>query len=120
MDHHRHDGHIVLDGEVIASMERRAKEGEFRSNLAMGGSAHAYSPSSLEIDIARAAAKTMRLRLAGIDIVPSRSGPMVLEVNGSPGLDGIEAASGVNVAGAIIASAARLAASASSSPVGPK
>lgn len=100
---------IVLDGEVIAAMERQAAEGDFRSNLACGGRAFAYEPTELEKTLAKQATKSMGLRLAGVDLLPSREGPLVLEVNGSPGLEGIEQASGVNVAAAIIASAVKLA-----------
>ena len=83
-------------------MRRRAGEGEFRSNLHRGGSASPVELSEPEIDTALRAARVMGLGVAGVDLLRSKSGPLVLEVNSSPGLEGIEGASGVDVAGAII------------------
>lgn len=100
---------FVIDGVVVAAMERRAAEGDFRSNLACGGQAFAYEPTPLEKDIALRATKCLGLRVSGVDLIPSRAGPLVLEVNGSPGLEGIERVSGVNVAAAIIGAAVKLA-----------
>lgn len=100
---------LVLDDRVVAAMERRAREGEFRSNLALGGEGFPHAPGARETELALAAARTLRLRMAGVDLIASRSGPLVLEVNGSPGIEGIEKASGVNVAAAVVASAIRLA-----------
>ena len=93
---------FVIGGKVIAAMQRTAKEGEFRSNLHMGGTAKVIKLKPEERALAVKAAKVMGLDLAGVDIVRSGHGPLVLEVNSSPGLEGIEAATGKDVAGAII------------------
>jgi len=93
---------FVVGGKVVAAMRRQAREGEFRSNLHRGGSASATDLNAKETDIALRAARTMGLNIAGVDLLRSRRGPLVLEVNSSPGLEGIEAASGVDVAGAIV------------------
>jgi ribosomal protein S6--L-glutamate ligase len=93
---------FIVGGKVVASMRRQAREGEFRSNLHRGGSATAVSLSKAEVETAVRAARVMGLNVAGVDLLRSRRGPLVLEVNSSPGLEGIEAATGVNVAGEII------------------
>lgn len=93
---------FVVGGKVIASMRRQAKAGEFRSNLHRGGSAEATTLSEAESDAAIRAAAVMGLGIAGVDLLRSKRGPLVLEVNSSPGLEGIEHATGVDVAGAII------------------
>jgi ribosomal protein S6--L-glutamate ligase len=93
---------FVVGDRVVAAMHRQAEPGEFRSNLHRGGQASAVTLSSAEEATALRAAKVMGLELAGVDLIRSRRGPMVLEVNSSPGLEGIEATSGVDVAGAII------------------
>tara|TARA_B100000508_G_C11447216_1_gene272024 strand:- start:808 stop:1608 length:801 start_codon:yes stop_codon:yes gene_type:complete len=93
---------FVLGDKVIAAMQRSAKEGEFRSNLHMGGSAKLIKLKPEERKLAVKAAKAMGLDLAGVDIVRSERGPLVLEVNSSPGLEGIEGATGKDIAGAII------------------
>jgi len=93
---------FVIGGKVIAAMQRTAKEGEFRSNLHMGGSAKLIKLKPEERALAVKAAKVMGLDVAGVDIVRSAHGPLVLEVNSSPGLEGIEKATGKDVAGAII------------------
>lgn len=93
---------FVVGGKVIASMRRQAKAGEFRSNLHRGGSAEATTLSDAESDAAIRAAAVMGLGIAGVDLLRSKRGPLVLEVNSSPGLEGIEHATGVDVAGAII------------------
>ena len=93
---------FVIGDKVIAAMERTAKEGEFRSNLHMGGSAKVIKLKPEERALAVKAAKVMGLYLAGVDIVRSSRGPLVLEVNSSPGLEGIEKATGKDIAGAII------------------
>jgi len=93
---------IVVGGEVVAAMERRAVEGEFRSNIHRGGSAR---PVDLDDDYRRtavAAAEVLGLNIAGVDMMPSDDGPMVLEVNSSPGLEGIEGATGLDVAGRMV------------------
>jgi len=93
---------FVVGGKVIAAMRRQASKGEFRSNLHRGGSARITELSTSEIDVALRAARTMGLNVAGVDLLRARRGPLVLEVNSSPGLEGIEAATGVDVAGGII------------------
>ncbi|GGZ45623.1 SSU ribosomal protein S6P modification protein [Shewanella chilikensis] len=93
---------FVLGEKVIAAMKRQALPGEFRSNLHRGGTATLVKLSPEERSIAVRAAKTMGLNVAGVDILRSNHGPVVMEVNSSPGLEGIEAATGKDVAGAII------------------
>ncbi len=93
---------FVVNGEVVASMERKGPEGEFRSNLHRGGTARKIYLTPKEKDTAIRAAKALGLSVAGVDMLPSKRGPLVLEVNSSPGLEGIEEASGVDVAAAII------------------
>lgn len=93
---------FVIGGKVIAAMQRTAKEGEFRSNLHMGGTAKLIKLKPEERSLAVKAAKVMGLDVAGVDLVRSKHGPLVLEVNSSPGLEGIEGATGKNIAGAII------------------
>jgi ribosomal protein S6--L-glutamate ligase len=93
---------FVVGDRVVAAMRRQASEGEFRSNLHRGGKATPVKLSAAEIDTALRAAKAMGLGVAGVDLLRSKRGPLVLEVNSSPGLEGIEGASGVDVAGAII------------------
>lgn len=93
---------FVIGDKVIAAMQRSAKEGEFRSNLHMGGSAKVIKLTPAERALAVKAAKVMGLDVAGVDIVRSKRGPLVLEVNSSPGLEGIEKATHKDVAGAII------------------
>ncbi|MCV5334040.1 30S ribosomal protein S6--L-glutamate ligase, partial [Escherichia coli] len=85
--------------KVIAAMKRQAKEGEFRSNLHRGGSAQLVRLSKEERATAVNAAKVMGLNLCGVDILQSKNGPVVMEVNSSPGLEGIELATGKDVAG---------------------
>jgi ribosomal protein S6--L-glutamate ligase len=93
---------FVVGGKVIASMKRQARAGEFRSNLHRGGSAESVVLSSAETDAAIRSAAVMGLAVAGVDLLRSRRGPLVLEVNSSPGLEGIEGATGVDVAGGIV------------------
>jgi len=93
---------FVVGDKVIASMMRKAPAGEFRSNIHRGGTAHKIRISPEERSIARRAARCMGLNIAGVDILRSNHGPVVMEVNSSPGLEGIEEATGVDVAGAII------------------
>ncbi len=94
---------FVVGGRVVASMKRQGAPGDFRSNLHRGGKAEVLELSSEEEETALAAARAMGLGVAGVDLIQSKDGPMVLEVNSSPGLEGIEAASGVDVADLIIA-----------------
>jgi ribosomal protein S6--L-glutamate ligase len=93
---------FVVGGKVVAAMMRQAKEGEFRSNIHRGGKGMAVKLNPEERKIAVNAAKAMRLNMAGVDIIRSERGPMVLEVNSSPGLEGIEGATNLNVASEII------------------
>lgn len=93
---------FVVGDKVVASMMRKAKEGEFRSNLHRGGVAEAVTLKKRERDMAIRAAKTMGLNVAGVDIVRSNRGPLVLEVNSSPGLEGIEQSTGIDVASIIV------------------
>ncbi len=93
---------FVVGNEVVASMERQAAEGEFRSNIHRGGSGHKVEISADERTIAIRAAQVMGLEVAGVDILRSKSGPVILEVNSSPGLEGIERTTKINVAGKII------------------
>jgi len=83
-------------------MKRQGKEGEFRSNLHRGGTANVVELSDEEESAALIAAKAMGLGVAGVDLLQSKKGPLVLEVNSSPGLEGIEKATGVDVAKKII------------------
>jgi ribosomal protein S6--L-glutamate ligase len=89
---------FVVGGKVIASMKRQGAPDEFRSNLHRGGTATPIKLTSIERTTAVKAAKAMGLNVAGVDMLQSSHGPLVLEVNSSPGLEGIEEASGVDVA----------------------
>ncbi len=93
---------IVLGGKVVAAMERQGIDGEFRSNLHRGGRARVIQISSDERKTAIRAAKVMGLNLAGVDLLRSKRGPLVIEVNSSPGLEGIEVSTKVKVAESII------------------
>ena len=93
---------FVIGDKVVAAMKRQAKEGEFRSNLHRGGSAALIRITPEERSTAVRAAKTMGLNVAGVDILRSNHGPVVMEVNSSPGLEGIETATGRDIAGSMI------------------
>lgn len=93
---------FVIGDKVVAAMMRQAKEGEFRSNLHRGGSAAPVKITPEERSTAARAARIMGLNVAGVDLMRSNHGPVVLEVNSSPGLEGIEAATGRDIAGQII------------------
>lgn len=93
---------FVIGGKVAASMMRKSKEGEFRSNLHRGGSASPVRITRQERVMAVRAARIMGLNIAGVDILRSNHGPVVMEVNSSPGLEGIEEASGKDVAALIM------------------
>lgn len=93
---------FVVGGKVIASMMRKAKSGEFRSNLHRGGTAMEVKLTPEERKTAQRAATAMGLNVSGVDIIRSKHGPLVIEVNSSPGLEGIEKATGKDVAGAIV------------------
>ncbi len=93
---------FVVGNRVVAAMRRQGAAGEFRSNLHRGGTAENVKLSPKERATAVKAARTMGLSVAGVDLIQSDRGPLVLEVNSSPGLEGIEKASGLDVAGMII------------------
>lgn len=93
---------FVVGGKVIAAMKRQGAEGDFRSNLHRGGKAEKVKLTPEEKSTAIRAAKATGLSVAGVDLLRSNHGPVVLEVNSSPGLEGIEQATDVNVAGKII------------------
>lgn len=93
---------FVVGDEVVAAMQRRAAPGDFRANLHRGGKAVLVRLSEAERDVAIRAARILGLGVAGVDLLRSRRGPLLLEVNSSPGLEGIEAASGVDIAGRIL------------------
>lgn len=93
---------LVVGGKVVAAMKRQAAEGEFRSNLHRGGSASLVKITPEERATAVSAAKILGLSVAGVDLLRSSRGPLVMEVNSSPGLEGIETASGKDVASIII------------------
>ena len=93
---------FVVGRKVVAAMQREASPGDFRANLHRGGSAVVANLSAEEKRLAVKAAAALGLGIAGVDLLRSRRGPLLLEVNASPGLEGIEAASGVDVAGAIV------------------
>jgi ribosomal protein S6--L-glutamate ligase len=93
---------FVVDGKVVGAMKRTAKEGEFRSNIHRGGTAQIIRLSKAEKDTAIAAAAQLGLTVCGVDMIPSDRGPLVLEVNSSPGLEGIEKATKKDIASEII------------------
>lgn len=99
---------LVIGGEVVAAMRRQAPAGDFRSNLHRGGSGEAAVATDEQVAVAVRAAAVLGLGVAGVDLIPSRRGPLVLEVNASPGLEGIERATGVDVAGKMIDHAAKM------------
>ena len=94
---------LVVGGKVVAAMERVAKKGEFRANLHRGGLAKGIRISPAFRRAAVRATAIMGLEVAGVDLLAGRRGPRILEINSSPGLEGIERASDVDIAGAIIA-----------------
>ncbi len=93
---------FVVDGKVVAAIQREATPGEFRANIHLGGSAAVIKPTKEERKIAVKAAKAMGLQVAGVDIIRSAKGPLLLEVNSSPGLEGIEGATHIDIAGEMI------------------
>lgn len=93
---------FVVNGKVVGAMKRQGREGEFRSNLHQGGSGSLVKLTKQERSTALTAAKVMGLSIAGVDMVQSKRGPLVLEVNSSPGLEGIERATGKDIASIII------------------
>jgi ribosomal protein S6--L-glutamate ligase len=93
---------LVVGGKVVAAMQRSGAEGEFRSNLHRGGSAKTVKITPEERSTALRAAKAMGLNVCGVDMLRSNHGPVVMEVNSSPGLEGVENATGIDIAGKII------------------
>jgi len=93
---------FVVDGKVVGAMRRQGKEGEFRSNLHRGGTSNIIELTKEEEATAILSAKSLNLGVAGVDMVQSNRGPLVLEVNSSPGLEGIERATRFDIAGEII------------------
>jgi ribosomal protein S6--L-glutamate ligase len=93
---------FVIDNKVVASIQREAAPGEFRANIHQGGKASVIKVTPEEKKLAIDAAKTLGLAVAGVDIIRSQRGPLLLEVNSSPGLEGIETATGKDIAGMLI------------------
>ena len=93
---------FVVGNKVVAAMRRQAPKGDFRSNLHRGGTAKAVRVTAAEAETAVRAAQVLGLGVAGVDLIRAARGPLVLEVNSSPGLEGIEGATGIDVAGRII------------------
>ena len=93
---------FIVDGQVVGAMKRQGKEGEFRSNLHRGGSANIIELTDEEENAALKAAKSLGLGICGVDMLQSSRGPLILEVNSSPGLEGIEAATKKDIASTII------------------
>ena len=94
---------FVVDGKVVASIQRQAEKGEFRANIHQGGKASIVKITAEERKLALKATKVLNLAVAGVDIIRSNKGPLLLEVNSSPGLEGIENATGKDVANTLIA-----------------
>lgn len=93
---------LVVGGEVVGAMKRQGAEGDFRSNLHQGGTAMAHKLTRKEKATAIAAAKAMGLGVCGVDMIPSKRGPLVMEVNSSPGLEGIETSTNLDIADKIM------------------
>ena len=93
---------FVVNGEVVAAMKRQGAPGEFRSNMHRGGQSQVAQLSSAECSLATRAAAAVGLKVAGVDILRADHGALVIEVNSSPGLEGIEAATGIDVAGQVV------------------
>jgi len=100
---------FVIGDEVVATIRRTAPPGSFKANLHQGGRAEAVTPDPESVEIALAAAREIGLHVAGVDLLESEDGPLVTEVNASPGLEGVEDATGRDIAGAIVKSALTLA-----------
>jgi ribosomal protein S6--L-glutamate ligase len=93
---------FVIDNKVVAAIQREALPGEFRANIHLGGTATVIKPTLEEKKLALKATKAMGLKVAGVDIIRSAKGPLLLEVNSSPGLEGIEGATNKDIAGLMI------------------
>ncbi|MDN6296515.1 MAG: 30S ribosomal protein S6--L-glutamate ligase [Halomonas sp.] len=111
---------LVIGDKVVAAMKRQAADGEFRSNLHRGGSASVIRITPEERSTAIRAAKAMGLRVAGVDLLRANHGPVIMEVNSSPGLRGIESATGKDIAGLIIEHIEKNAATPRKTPPKPK
>jgi ribosomal protein S6--L-glutamate ligase len=110
---------LVVGGRVVGAMRRTARKGEFRSNLHRGGEGESIELTDPYARAALAAARAVGLDVAGVDVLEGREGPRIIEVNSSPGFEGMERATGVDVAGLIIAHAAGLASLARRSRLAP-
>lgn len=93
---------LIVDGQVIGAMKRQGREGEFRSNLHRGGSADYIKLNEQELKLVIKAARTLKLPVCGVDMLQSSRGPLIMEVNSTPGLEGIETVTQKNIAKAII------------------
>jgi len=93
---------LLVDGQVVGAMKRQGKDGEFRSNLHRGGSADIIKLNEAELRLAMKASRVLKLPVCGVDMLQASRGPLLLEVNSTPGLEGIETATGKNIARAII------------------
>ncbi|AUP79748.1 30S ribosomal protein S6--L-glutamate ligase [Flavivirga eckloniae] len=93
---------LVVDGQVVGAIKRQGKEGEFRSNLHRGGSAEIIKLNEAELKVAMKASRALKLPVCGVDMLQSQRGPLLLEVNSTPGLEGIETSTGKNIAKSII------------------
>lgn len=93
---------FIVGGKVVGAMERRARRGEFRANLELGGLGVECDPTEQEAKIAIRAAKVIGLEIAGVDVINGKNGPSVLEVNANPGFKGLQEATGINIADTII------------------
>ncbi|OEK09366.1 alpha-L-glutamate ligase [Flavivirga aquatica] len=93
---------LIVDGQVVGAMKRQGEEGEFRSNLHRGGSADIVKLNDAELKVAIKAARALKLPVCGVDMLQSARGPLLLEVNSTPGLEGIETATNKNIAKSII------------------
>jgi ribosomal protein S6--L-glutamate ligase len=93
---------FVVDGTVVGAMKRQGKEGEFRSNLHRGGSSEYIRLNEQELKLAIKASRALQLPVCGVDMLQSKRGPLLMEVNSTPGLEGIEGTTGKNIARAII------------------
>lgn len=93
---------FVIGDKVVASMERHAAKGEFRANIHLGGTGHKVKITPQERKMAVASARVVGLKICGVDMIRSNNGPKVLEVNSTPGLEGVEGATGKDIAGLMI------------------
>ncbi|WP_303316341.1 30S ribosomal protein S6--L-glutamate ligase [Flavivirga abyssicola] len=93
---------LVVDGQVVGAIKRQGKEGEFRSNLHRGGTAEVIKLNEAELKVAMKASRVLKLPVCGVDMLQSARGPLLLEVNSTPGLEGIETGTGKNIAKSII------------------